>query len=277
MKTRLMLLTGVLTLAGVVSALAFNVDMSFDARAKFTSEYLWRGKIISDDWCFQPAVSATAEGFSLQVWGTWDLAGVSNATERTRTDLSVEYAHTWPDEKLIGRAGLISYIYKDSTVSPWHKDTFEAYVGADVLVPLLPSFTVYYDFSQIDGFYATAGLRHSFDIVKSENALGRRIKDWNCSLDLRADIGMADKNYNEKMFDYGAKDNDGQPVYKPAASLVDFTGTVSLPITIVKKSLTIEPAVKYMTLIDSKIRTSADNAGDDLDGWAYSVTLSLSF
>jgi hypothetical protein len=143
-------------------------------------------------------------------------------------------------------------------------------------VPTLPSFTVYYDFSQIDGFYATAGLRHSFDIVKSEDAQGRTIKDWNCSLDLRADVGMADKNYNGKMFDYGNMDSNGQPLYEPAASLVDFTGTVSLPMTM-KKNFTIEPAVKYMTLVDSKIRNSVDNAGDDMDGWAYSVTLSLSF
>jgi hypothetical protein len=276
MKTRLMLLTSVLTLAGVVSAFSFNVDMSFDARTKFTSEYLWRGKVISDDWCFQPAVRASAEGFSIQAWGTWDLAGVSNATERTRMDISLEYAHTWED-KLIGRAGLISYIYKDSLVTPWHKDTFEVYVGADILVPLLPSFTVYYDFSQIEGFYATAGLRHSFDIVKSENAMGRKIKNWNCSLDLRADIGMADKNYNEKMFGSVVTDDDGQPAYEPSASLVDFTAAVSLPVTIIDKSLTIEPAVKYMTLIDSKIRNAADNAGDNLDGWAYSLTLSLSF
>jgi hypothetical protein len=204
-----------------------------------------------------------------------DLTSVSNATEHTRTDLTLEYAHTWGD-KLIGRAGVISYIYEASPVTTWHKNTFEAYVGSDILVPSLPSFTVYYDFSQIEGFYATAGLRHSFDIVKSEDARGRRAGNWTCSLDLRADVGMADKTYNGKMFDYGAKDSDGQPVYEPAASLVDFTGVVSLPVMI-NGNFTIEPAVKYMTLIDSKIRDSVDNAGDHVDGVAYSLTLSLSF
>jgi hypothetical protein len=275
MKTRLMLFTGAFMLAGVVSGFAFNVDMNFDAETKFTSEYLWRGKVINDDWCFQPTVRAEAQDFSLQVWSTFDLTSVSNATEHTRTDLSLEYAHKWED-KLIGRVGVISYIYQASRVTLWRKSTFEAYVGTDFLVPSLPSLTVYYDFNQINGFYATAGLRHSFDIVKSENARGKKIKDWNCSLDLRADVGMADSTYNGKMFDYGTKNSAGQPLYEPAASLVDFTGVVSLPVTI-GGNFTIKPAVKYMTLIDSKIRTSVDNAGDDLDGWAYSVTLSLSF
>jgi hypothetical protein len=276
MKTRLMLLTGVLTLAGVVSALAFDVDMRFDAETKFTSEYLWRGKIINDDWCFQPYVRVAAADFSLEAWSTLVLTSVSNATERTRTDLTVEYAHKWKDEQVISRVGMIYYVYQASPVTRWHKNTFEAYFGSDFLVPSLPSFKIYYDFSQIKGFYATTGLRHSFDIVKSENELGRKIKDWSCSLDMRADVGMADKNYNGKMFDYGAMDSAGQPVYKPAASLVDFTGVVSLPVTI-GRNFTVKPAVKYMTLIDSKIRTSVDNAGDKLDGWAYSVTLSLSF
>jgi hypothetical protein len=274
MRLRSMFIVGCLLFTAAVCAYGVPVEMNFDGEVKATSEYLWRGKVISDDWCIQPRLTVEAQDFSLDVWGTWDLTSASNASERTRMNVTLAYAHTW--DKVTGRAGLIAYIYKDSLVAPWHKDTYEAFLGSDILVPSLPSFTVYYDFGEIDGFYATAGLRHSFNLVPSENERGKKLRNWAWDLDLRVDFGMANTGYNEKMFDHGTVTADGAPLYEARNSLVDFTGEAALPV-IINRNVVITPAIKYMTLIDSAIKDSVTSAGEKTDGVAYSLTLGVSF
>jgi hypothetical protein len=266
MRTVCRLLPFIGVLAGCLCAHAVTLDMSFDADVKVTSAYLWRGSVISDDWCIQPSLTASGKGVSLYLWGTWDLTGATNGSERTRMDADLGYTYEY--KKLMMRGGFIAYIYKDSLVTAWQKDTFEAYVGCDIDVPTLPTWTLYYDFGEIEGFYTTIGLRHSFEIAGK--------KGWSSAFDIRADLGAADENYNDKRFSFPVNAASGELPYEPHASLVDFTGTISLPISI-GEHFTLTPAVKYMTLVDSKIKEAAKNAGQDTDGTAYSVTIGTTF
>jgi hypothetical protein len=275
MRLRSTFTIGCLLFAVATCAHGFPVDMDFDGEVKATSEYLWRGEIINDDWCIQPRLTAEAQGFSLDVLGNWDLTSVTNASESTRMDVTLAYKHMW-DNVVIGRGGVIAYIYKESLVAPWHKDTYEAFLGSDFLVFLLPTFRVYYDFGEIGGVYATAGLRHSFNLIPSEDNKERKLRNWSWDLDLKADVGMANKNYNEKVFDHGSLTANGASVYEAKNSLVDFTGEASLPVTI-NKNIMVIPCVKYMTLIDSGIKDSQNSVGEKTDGVACSLTLGVSF
>lgn len=263
---------------GPLAVQAVEIDASFDADVKATSEYLWRGTVINEDWCLQPSFTAGAGGFSLNVWGTWDLTEVSNSTENTRMDLTLDYTHAF--DPAIVRGGLIAYVYKDSLVRPWQKDTFEVYGGCDIALLLsdtwtliLPSLTVYYDFVEIEGFYATAGVVNSVEFSNDKDS------GITASLDLRLEIGAGDEKYNRKHFSGPTpadEESEDADVYEPAASLVDLTAQVALPITF-NKIFTVTPALKYMSLIDSEIKDSAEAAGEETDGTAYSVTLGLSF
>ena len=259
----------------VALAMALVTTAGFQARAvvtevnvsvepKVSSAFVWRGEILNDEWCFQPTLGLQGSNFSLRAFGNWNLTSVTNSPKNTRVDTTLQYMTTTDSQIL--KAGLVAYIYRDSP-SQGPDDTFEVYVRDTVDVLLLPSLAVYYDFSDIQGFYATFSLAHGFTLV--EDTL---------SLDVRTTLGAGDKKYNEAVF--------GQPEEDPSAdieatdvdrtALVDLTVEVSLPLQ-PRDGLTITPAVKYMSLMDSNIRDAADRTDQDRDIFYYTLAVEYAF
>jgi len=217
----------------------------------FLSRYVWRGLTATNDPVWQPDVWVSYDGFTFNVWGNYELTDVNNNENRfTEFDYTLDYS--WDFKDVSFSAGGIVYTFphvKDST-------TAEAYLGASYDTILQPSLTVYYDFVQADGFYASLGVGHSFDLM--DNALYKVDSDiFSASLDLSANMGWASKNWNN--FYYGADHS----------TFVDLLVGASLPIGITDY-VTVSPSASYSTVTDGTLRTKVSNDHE----WILGVTVS---
>lgn len=275
--TKIRILAAGAAAAAACAAQAAVMEVEAEADIRVATAHLWRGQVINDEACFQPSVTVFAGELMFNVWGTWDITDVTNRTAHTRVDVSLDYSYH------VGRQlfnpGMIAYLYQDAPGRE-SKDTFEAFLGYALDVPLLPALTVYYDFGEIEGFYATASLAHSFELRKDQ-----------IDLDLSVCVGAGDEAYNQAVFGNGNGGDSGAPESGPAAadieaSVVDFTATAYLPITVPLSEATREagverlavvPGVKYMSLIDSNLREAVKSAGGKESEVAGSLALMIRF
>lgn len=248
-----MVFTVIFLLAGIMSASAVEItelDVEFDIDIE--SAYVWRGMIFNDEPVIQPSINFAVGNFSLDVWGTWDLTDVPEAASRTRMDVTLDYS--MQTEWSLYNIGLVSYIYQDSSVGR-SEDTFEAMVGYTLDVLGLPSFNINYDFAEVGGVYATYSMAHSF-----------QPEDIDCALDIQLAVSGGDANYVDYYFNSAGTNTKGLD-----ASLLDFEAKVSFPYTAGEHMIWI-PAVRYMMLIDSKVKDVVEQDGGDTDEIIYSFT-----
>jgi len=225
-------------------ASAATVDVDTEIEGKIVSAHVWRGRVIHDEPSFQPSLTLTANNILFNVWGTWDVIERDDTWERTRMDGTLAYS--WISGKQIITSGIVAYVYNDGTRRST-RDTFELFVEASADVFLLPSVTVYYDFESIEGIYGSVAVAHSFEFF--ENRAG---------LDLGMFLGGADADYSRATFELEQEEN----TELPAASLVDFTATVSLPVYL-RDNLAVMPGIKLMSLIDPTLRRAVRAAGHE--------------
>lgn len=220
----------------VLAVSARGVELNGDVEMGLSSAHVWRGHVVNDEPVFQPAITVGAYPYSLGVWSTWDLTSTGEASRHQRVDVTGQYSYR-RDRHLLD-AGLTAYIYPgDATAGP--NDTLELFVGYAIDVAGLPSATLYYDFEELDGLYATLGLTHTVPLTR-----------WELELQLGATVGFADGDHNNAAF--GVDD----------ASLVDLTLTAALPLpltwestdTSATRDLVLTPGIKIMQIIDSDIR-----------------------
>jgi hypothetical protein len=248
--------------AAWLQALAVTTEVEVNVEPKISSAFVWRGQVLNDESCFQPTLAFLGTDFSITAWGNWDLTTVSNATRNTRVDATLDYTTSAASQLL--SVGLVSYIYRDSpSVGP--DDTFEVYVRDAVDIVLLPTLTVFYDFSAIKGFYGNFSLAHSFQLV--EDTL---------YLECKTVLGAADGDYNEAAFGYLEDPADPEDFQADKAALVDLTVSLSLPYWRTDK-LVLTPTVKYTSLMDSQIRDAVDRSGQDTDLFYYSFSVAYIF
>lgn len=237
-------------------AQAVMLDTDIEVETKFTSAYMWRGQVLNDEYTFQPSVTVKAHDLSFYVWGTWDMTDVTNSSERTRMDATLDLTRSMG--KHIMSLGLTAFVYHDAP-SHLSKDTFETYIGYALNVLFLPSLTVYFDFGEIDGLYASFALAHSFELV--DNVL---------ALDIKTTVSGGDEDFNTFSFAPTGE--------KLGSSLVDLTAMASFPFTLGKSGhVGITPSLKYMTLLDSELKDAVKTAGEKNDEFAYSLALTLYF
>lgn len=254
-------IVGLLT-AGSIIAHAVMLEVDVEADVKVTSAYVWRGMVINDEACIQPSVTVRAGDVSLNVWGIWDLTDVTNSSEHTRMDTTLDYTHAF-GKQILG-SGLTAYIHHDEP-GEQSKDTFEVFLGYTLDIPSLPSLTVYYDFGEIEGFYASFALAHSFELVKNMMAL-----------DIAVAVNGGDKEYSSALVNPLVNGEAIEKFEFDEASLVDVTAVASFPLSL-GDHLEITPGVKYVELLDSKIKDSVRNIGAEEDQWVYSLTATLYF
>ena len=223
------------------------------------SAYVWRGQVLNDEPVVQPGVTLSKGGFSFNTWGNYNLTDAVSAdteNEMSEVDVTASYSHSFGPVAL--GIGIVQYMFPGQTVSAPDVsyaalNTREVYVSAgmpDVL--LAPALTVYRDVDEVDGFYASLGVGHSFE-------LSERV-----SLSLGFSMGGGDAEYNTIYFGVAdTKLNDGNV-------------SLGLPIKI-NDLFTVTPLVQYTWLWDSDLE---DAAGvlykDDSLVWG-GVTLSMSF
>lgn len=267
MERKTMKISGIVSITvclatmGLSGAHAAEMDVNMEAELKAVSAFVWRGRTLNDDPCFQPSFTIGSGNFSANVWGSWNMTSISNAWQSSRVDASFDYKYLFGHHLI--RPGFTAFIYHDDPAGK-AKDTYECFVNYVYDSYLLPSMTVYYDFSKIDGFFVTMSVAHSYTLVKDRMAL-----------DLKLQLDGADKNFNNALFKYPELEGTDTPL-PDKSSLVDMTATISMPVNVGKSSL-LTPSLKYVTLLDSTTKNIVDAAGQDTSIFVYSLAYSMTF
>ncbi len=238
------------TLSSPVLAEESKIDVDLDVPV--VSKYVWRGMEINEDAVLQPSLTLAAAGFSFNLWTNMNITDFgedecvytsdcdSRAWQFTEIDLTIAYSHSF--DKLTLGVGLIDYLYPN-----WDDadDTQEVYITTSYDVLLQPSFTLSYDFNEVNGFYANFAIGYSFSI------------NDRLDIDLSSSIGYADSDYNSASF--GSDDS----------AFVDFNIGIEIPFK-ATDTIAIIPMMTVTTLLDSDIRDSIeDNAYGNDDTYVY--------
>jgi uncharacterized protein (TIGR02001 family) len=208
--------------------------VSFEVTADFFSKYVWRGQNVTDDWVFQPGVSATYGGLTGGFWGNLDLTDENDESgEFIEYDWYVDYSGQV--NETVGYS--IGAIYYDF---PGGEATTELYWGFSFDVAASPSVTVYHDVDVIDGTYVALGFGHSFE----------DIEDLPFGIDLSANLGWGDSKYNDGYWSTTTMPSIG-------SELNDLTLTAAFPFEVGCVSVT--PSVTYVALLGSDVSDVADD------------------
>jgi hypothetical protein len=229
--------------------------IKFGLSTDYYSKYIWRGQNIDDKSVLQPAVSASAYGFTGSIWGNIDLTNRSqtapdNAWEFSEFDYTLDYSGTMPGTDWLGFSiGTIYYRFPNTAFHP----TTEVYGGLSLnTIPLTPFIKWYRDIDEIDGSYLQFGLGHTFE----------KLMEWNdkcyCNLQLGASYGWGSSAYNKGYFDVDGSGSN------------DFTLTAGLPLCI--DSWTVRPSINYSTMLSDSIRAATAKSDNLWAGVGISVT-----
>jgi uncharacterized protein (TIGR02001 family) len=205
-------------------------EPSIEATADFFSKYVWRGQNVTDDWVFQPGVSASFDGATLGFWGSLDL---TDENDESGNFIEYDWYADYSADIAEGVGMSIGAIYY---YFPGGEATTEVYAGLSFDTVASPSVTIYYDVDEVEGAYVAFGLGHSIELGE----------DAPFGIDLGANLGWGDSSYNEV---YWGDDID--------AELNDLTLTAAFPFEVGPVSVT--PSVAYVSLLGSDISDVADD------------------
>lgn len=152
MTNRVVPLAAALCFLAAVTSPAAAAEVNFDA--SFHSHYVWRGITLTDGPVFQPSMTASQGRFSGNVWGNLDLDDANDLSgEFTEIDLTVSYSVITEGPMTLD-VGLIEYAFPASAAS----GTREVYASFGFGSVVSPSFSIYYDFDEIEDLYANLGI-----------------------------------------------------------------------------------------------------------------------
>jgi hypothetical protein len=241
---------------GLNKQVAEDKVITFGFSMDYFSKYVSRGQNIDNRSVLQPAVSASAYGFTGTFWGNIDMTDKSetapdNAWEFSEYDWTLDYTTTIPDINWVSLSvGTIYYQFPNTTTN----ETTEIYTGFSLpTVILTPSFKWIRDVQDIKGSYFQFSIGHMIEkfYVINEKCC--------CGLQLGASYGWGDAGYNEGYFGV----NSGQSN--------DLTLSAAFCIQI--DSWMIKPSISYATMLSNSIREATDKS----DNLWVGVGLSRSF
>lgn len=202
--------------------------VSVNADLPLLSAYVWRGQVLNDEAVFQPSITVSKGGFTLNVAENVNLTNISteHAPEATETDLTFSY--TTRIESVAASIGWIEYLFSNQPVP----GTREVFVSAGLPdLPGSPTIAAYHDFKEINGTYfvLSTGYSKTFD---------------NVTIGLSGSVGYGSASYNKGYFGIDS------------AAFNDLTLGLTASIK-AADNLTVTPIVQYVTLLDSDIRNAA--------------------
>lgn len=160
MLNRPIILAGAIACSAAASAQAPSVDFSVDS-SLFT-KYIWRGINLVDGPVWQPSLTASSGGWSLNAWGSMELEdtndyGANTGRGRfTEIDTTLAYGAVHGDWSWC--AGLIDYQFP----STGFVRTKEAFLTATYESEWSPALRAYKDFDAADGLYVQLAARHAW-------------------------------------------------------------------------------------------------------------------
>lgn len=217
-----------------------------DLSVAATSQYIWRGfELSQDSVVLQPSMTVGYKGFSANVWGNLDtdLYTQSPTTNSwTETDFTLSYDFS------LGPVGMtVGYIYYGLDGA---QDTQEAFVSASFDTMLSPTVSVYRDYDNLAGWYATLGISHSLP-VKGDIAL-----------DLGAQVGYLSA---DDASSYGEIVNGAASTTEEYSALHD--GLLSASVTIpVNEYVSITPGINFSFPLSSDASDRIEVSSIDYNG-----------
>jgi hypothetical protein len=209
----------------------------------YSSLYIWRGAVMTDESVFQPGASLSAGNLTVGIWGNMDLGhstrdGLNSGREDSGNFTEIDYSIDWSDavpgvEGLGYSLGAIRYDFPQFAGNP---TTAEFYGGLNLDVLLNPAVTVYYDFDAVNSTYVSFGIGHSFDGLIPIEGFG--------TIDVSASLGWGSGSYNDTYW--------APAVGRADDMLNDLAINVSIPVELA--GWTIAPSVSYVTLMDNDLR-----------------------
>ena len=154
-----------LSLLCLLSLLLFAPGATAEVETSYSldliSAYVWRGITFTDGLVFQPSITSShSSGFSFNFWGNLDIDDV-NGLDGEFQEIDLTLAYAFPTEGKVGvEVGFIEYLFPNLV----GLGTREIYVSLGFDAPLSPAITVYYDFDEVDDYYATVEIGHSTDL-----------------------------------------------------------------------------------------------------------------
>jgi hypothetical protein len=210
-----------LMLGALISMAAFGQDanpgqnrlegLAVSANVDYATKYIWRAIPQSDEAVLQPSIAATIDNIGpgklgVQWWGNYNLTdanGTQAENRFTEYDWQIGYGMDLPGNSMV-EIGMIYYYFPRNNASTeiqgaW-KETVEFYANLEMgLVDtdsLDASFiaSLYYDSDEVEGFYATMGVKGEYVITDK----------WAASLSTA--LGFGSENYNRAYFGTGNDD-----------------------------------------------------------------------
>jgi hypothetical protein len=255
-KLSVISLAALLTITSIVMAAEEEKVVTVGLYADYYSKYIWRGQVLDNKSVFQPAVSASAYGFTGTLWGNMNLKNndkivPGNDGEFSEFDWTLDYTNALPGVEGINfSAGVIYYRFPNQVFKP----TTEVYGGLTFTkCPVSPSIKIYHDVDEIDGSYVQLSIGHTFEKIYVDS------DTCYCGLSLGASTGWGSAGYNHGYF---SVDN---------SKFNDLTLTAGLPFCV--GSWTVKPSVNFASMISDEIREATDKS----DNIWWGVGLSTSF
>lgn len=156
-----------IVLLGVLGLCHSDLSAQFSFQADFTSRYIWRGFDLNPykKPVIQPSIGYDFgdSGFSLNLWMSFSFAN----KELNETDLTLAYTRKLTSTFFL-EAGLVHYGWYFAPDFRFEDDTsHEFYAGVKMPESFLqPALTVFYDFTNGNGFYVLLETEYSFKPLK---------------------------------------------------------------------------------------------------------------
>lgn len=232
------------------------------------SRYIFRGyELSSDSVVFQPSVTVSFKGFSLNYWGNID--SKENPTQNfipdrpgkksfNESDLTLSYTYSVGQLSLTG--GYIYYATK------YADETEELLLSASYDIISKPTLSIFRDITAYPGTYFNLSFSHSFAIFKE------------ITLDLGASFGyLVGSSEYWRTYESSTGDYTGKR-YK---ALHD--GKIQVGFTVpIAKNLTVQPILQYWYPLSSKAKRVIDGNSYNPNGylddtWVGGISINYNF
>ena len=166
-----------LMVAGVAGAQvgmpAGGSEPEITAQVDIDSSYVWRGLVYNNDMVVQPQITIEHYGVSFNIWGNYnlgsDMSGVSGDFSEIDYTLGYKLPVNWEDLEI--SVGMIHYTFPNVTVNDAAAEaTTELYLSgtlttfADMVVPVIPSITLYGDIDEARGTYVEFAVEVPYEL-----------------------------------------------------------------------------------------------------------------